>query len=164
RFQKSPYRVPVTEMRRSDPTILTGWWDFAVRAIALLTTPRADVDRCDRDVATLARTSVVGGALHSVSLATRRAWVASRVHASAYWLASALRPRADAAAWRVAGWMIAVIGATALVVSQLPPSLTGPVRGVVPALLVAPGLLIMAAAAPLARAAADRGRRSSPPS
>jgi hypothetical protein len=143
-------------MRRSEPTILTGWWDFAVRAFALLTTPRADVEGCDRDVESLARTSVVGGAVHAASLGIRRAWAASRVRAFAQWLASALMPKPGAAAWRIGGWMTAVTGATALVVAPLATSPQGPLVWVIPALLVVAGLLVMALAAPLARAAADR--------
>jgi hypothetical protein len=143
-------------MRRSEPTIFTGWWDFAVRAFSLLTTPRADIDRCDRDVETLARGSVVGGVVHAVSLAIRRAWAASRTRASASWLASALMPEPGAAAWRVGGWMAAVTGATALVVEPFARLPTGPLVWTVPALLVVSGLLVMVLAAPLARAAADR--------
>ena len=143
-------------MRRSEPTIFTGWWNFADRALALLTTPRADVDRCDRDVERLARTSIAGRALHAASLAIRRAWAASRARASARWLASALMLQPGAAAWRLGGWMTAVAGATALVVAPLAPLPDGPLVWVIPALLVAAGLFVMTLAAPLARAAADR--------
>jgi len=55
-------------MTRSEPTILTGWWDFAVRAFELLTAPRTDVARSDRQVEALARDSAVGGALHATSV------------------------------------------------------------------------------------------------
>jgi hypothetical protein len=142
--------------RRSEPTILTGSWDFAVRAFSLLTTPRADIDRCDRDVETLARHSLAGGLLHTMSLAIRRAWMASRGRTCASWLASTLMPQPGAAAWRVGGWIVAVTGATALAVTPLATLPNGPLVWVVPALLVASGLLVMVLAGPLARAAADR--------
>ena len=143
-------------MRRSEPTILTGWWDFAVRAFALLTTPRADVERCDRDVETLARVSVAGRTLHAMSFGVRRAWASSHARAFADWLASALMPQPGAAAWRVGGWMTAVTGATALVITPLATLPNGPLVWVIPALLVVAGLLVMALAGPLARAVADR--------
>lgn len=127
-----------------------------MRAFSLLTTPRADIDRCDRDVETLARSSVVGGVLHAVSLAIRRAWAASRARASAFWLASTLMPEPGAAAWRVGGWMVAVTGATALIVTPFATLPNGPLVWIVPALLVVSGLFVMLLAAPLARAAADR--------
>jgi len=143
-------------MRQSQPTIFTGWWDVAVRAFALLTTPRIDIDRCDRDVEALARASVMGTALHATSLAIRRAWTASRIRAAATSLASTLMPDAGAVSWRVGGWMMAVTGATALLVVRFATLPNGPLIWVVPALLVAAGLCVMGLAAPLARAAADR--------
>jgi hypothetical protein len=143
-------------MRRSEPTILTGWWDFAVRAFALLTMPRADVERCDRDVETSVRASATGRALHAVSFGIRRAWAASHARAFADWLASTLIPAPGAGAWRVGGWMTAVIGATALVVTPLATLPNGPLAWVIPVLLVVAGLFVMAMAGPLVRAAADR--------
>jgi len=143
-------------MRQSEPTIFTGWWDFGVRACALLTTPRADVDRCDRDLEALARASVAGKMVHAASVATRRAWMASRTRAVARSLGSTLLPEAGAVSWRVGGWMIAVTGATVLVAERFGTFPNGPLAWVVPALLVLVGLSVMALAAPLARAAADR--------
>jgi len=143
-------------MRQPEPTIFTGWWDFAVRAWALLTTPRADIDRCDRDIETLARASAAGKTLHAASLATRRAWRASRTRVVAGSLASTLLPEAGAGSWRVGGWMIAVTGATVLVAAPFGTFPNGPLSWVVPTLLVVAGLSVMALAAPLARAAADR--------
>ena len=143
-------------MRQTEPTIFTGWWNFSVRAFALLTTPRADIDGCDRGVEALARESLAGRTLHAASLAIRRAWTASRTRAAATALAATLMPEAGAPSWRVAGWMIAVTGATALVVASFATLPNGPLVWVVPALLVAVGVSVMALAAPLARAATDR--------
>ena len=138
-----------------------GFWNFAVRAFALLTTPRADVARCDRETEALARDSVVGRVLHAMSAAIRRAWAGSRTRSAAEALATAIARTDDAAAWRVAGWMMAVGGATALVLSPLATRDSGPLIWVTPALLVVAGLFAMACAAPLGRASADRRRRSS---
>jgi hypothetical protein len=143
-------------MRQTEPTIFTGWWNFAVRAFALLTTPRADIERCDRGVETLARASVVGRTLHAASVAIRGAWMASRTRAAASAFASTLMPEPGTASWRVGGWMIAVMGATALVVARFATLPNGPLVWAVPTLLVVVGLSVMAIAAPLARAAASR--------
>ena len=140
-------------------SIFTGWWRFAIRALTALTSPRADIAACDRAVEELARDSVIGGAVHHASLVIRRAWEASRFRAVASSFVAPLVPESSAATWRVAGWMTAVAGATALVLNRLSPVPIGPLNWVVPAALVAAGLLLMAAAAPLARAAADRQLR-----
>ncbi|HET9830696.1 MAG TPA: hypothetical protein VFP91_03265 [Vicinamibacterales bacterium] len=139
-----------------------GWWDFAVRAFALLTTPRADVARCDRDVEALARGSAVGGVLHAASLAVRREWAGSRARSTVETLAAAA-PAGDAATWRLAGWVVAVAGVSVLVFNPFATRNAGPLIVVAPALLVVAGLFAMACAAPLARAAADRRRRSPSP-
>ena len=144
-----------------EPTILTGWWDFAVRALTALTTP-ADTDACDRGVEQLARESVVGNMLHRASTVVRQAWLTSWFRSVAMPLAAALTQSPASAPWmpwRVAGWMIAVTGATALGLNQLAPIPLGPLTWVVPSALVAVGLLVMAGAAPLSRAAADRDLR-----
>jgi len=145
-------------MSNREPTILTGWWDFAVRALTALTTP-ADTGACDRGVEQLARESVAGNVLHRASTVIRQAWLASWFRSVAMSLAAALTPSPASASWRVAGWMIAVTGATALGLNQLAPIPLGPLTWVVPSALVALGLLVMAAAAPLSRAAADRDLR-----
>ena len=142
-------------------TVFTGWWDFAIRAFALLTEPTADIQRCDRDVEALARSSVVGKALHRLSLAVRREWAASRSRRAVVAAAGTLRSDVAAARWRIAGWMTSVVGLTALIGSRFATSPNGPLVWVIPALLATIGLFVMACAAPLARAAADRRRRVS---
>jgi len=138
-----------------EPSILTGWWDCAVRALSALTAP-ADVDACDRAVEQLARESRIGGVMHRASVVIRQAWLASWFRARASALVVVLASSSRVSAWRVAGWMIAVTGATALALNRLSPIPIGPLVWVVPSALVAAGLLVMAAAAPLSRAAADR--------
>jgi hypothetical protein len=56
--------------------------------------------------------------------------------------------------------MVAATGATALALNRLAPIPLGPMTWVAPSALVAAGLLVMSAAAPLSRAAADRRRRN----
>ena len=145
-------------MNERTPTILTGWWDFAVRALSAVTA-RADVDACDRAVEELARESAVGRGLHRASVLMQSAWSASRVRLAAGALVDALTQGSPASRWRIGGWMLAVVGITALVVNPLSTSPPWPLTWVVPAVLVACGCLVMAAAAPLSRAAADRAAR-----
>lgn len=137
-----------------------GWWDFAVRGFSLLSTPRAEVARCDRDVEALARDSVAGRVVHAVSLAIRRAWAASRSRAAIVRL-TALVPSSEVAVWRAGGWMVAVAGATVLALSRFAGESAIPLIWITPALLVVAGVFVMACPEPLARAAADRRRRTS---
>ena len=136
-----------------------GWWDFAVRAFTALTAPRADIDACDRAVERLARDSRAGGAVHHASVVIRRAWASSSFRAAACALVAQLTPSSSAVAWRVAGWMVSVIGATVLGLNALAPIPLGPLTWVVPSALVAAGMFVMASAGPLSRAAADRRLR-----
>ena len=144
-------------MRDPQPTTLTGWWDFAVRTLTALTAP-ADTGACDRAVEQLARESLAGNVLHRVSTVARQAWLTSWFNASVSRLNAVLASSSPAAAWRVAGWMIAVTGATALGLNRLAPIPLGPLTWVLPSAIVAAGLIVMAAATPLSRAAADRRR------
>jgi hypothetical protein len=137
-----------------------GWWDFAVRGFALLSTPRADVAGCDRGVEALARDSVAGRVIHAMSLAIRRAWTASRGRKVVQQL-TAVIPSSEVAVWRLGGWIVAVVGATALAFDRLTNDSASPLISMTPALLVVAGAFVMACAAPLARAAADRRRRTS---
>lgn len=137
-----------------------GWWDFAVRGFALLSTPRADVAGCDRGVEALARDSLAGRVIHAMSLAIRRAWTASRGRKVVQQL-TAVIPSSEVAVWRLRGWIVAVVGATALAFGRLTSDSTSPLISMTPALLVVAGAFVMACAAPLARAAADRRRRTS---
>jgi hypothetical protein len=146
-------------MTRPEPTIFTGWWDFAVRGFSLLTTPRADTARCDRDIEALARDSLAGGVVHAVSLAIRRAWSGSFTRAAGQRMIGDLFPSDGAGAWRVAGWMIAVAGVTSLALGAFSHVTAGPFIKVTPSLLIIAGLFVMACANPLSRAAADRKKR-----
>ena len=149
---------------RSEPTIRRGWWDFAVRAFALLTTPRADVTRCDREVEALVRDSVAGRSLHTLSLLIRRAWSASATRGLIEATKAVLVSSNAAEQWRAAGWMVAVAGGTALVLMPLGTASAGPLIWIAPAVLAAGGLFVMVCASPFARAAADRRHRPSPSS
>jgi hypothetical protein len=144
-------------------TGLTGWWHFAVRALTALTTPRADIDACDRAVEQLARNSVAGSAVHHVSAAIRRAWAGSFVRASTLSLVAMVDSAPPVMVWRAAGWMIAVAGATAWGLDSLAPIPIGPLSWIMPVSLVAAGVFVMAVAAPLSRAAADRRLRHKVP-
>jgi len=146
-------------MTQAEPSILTGWWHFAVRALSALTTPRADIDGCDRSIEQLARESAVGSFVHRSSAIVQSAWFTSGFRRGTLAVTRVLTPAPSSAAWRVAGWMIAVVGATALGVNELASGPRDPLTWIAPTVLVAAGLLVMLAAAPLARAAADRRLR-----
>ncbi len=151
-------------MEHPEPTILRGWLEFAVRAFALLTSPPADVTRCDREIEALARDSVAGQAVHAVTLAIRRAWRTSRTRSASSAALAVLTPSDQILACRLWGWIVAVVGATALVIEPFGTASAGPLIWVLPAILVATGLFVTACAGPLCRAAADRRHRTSPSS
>jgi hypothetical protein len=140
---------------------LNGWWDFAVGALGMLTMPPADTRDCDRVIDQLVRDSRAGGLARRANAVARRAWVSSRCRVALSGLAAVVRPEPPTAAWRLAGWMTAVAGATALAVDRLAPIAGGPLTWVVPVALVGAGVFAMAAAAPLSRADADKVRRQS---
>jgi hypothetical protein len=146
-------------MSTPTPPTLTGWWDFAVGAATALTSPRTNVDACDRTLEALARESRIGRAIHRLSVVSRSAWASSRVRSMLTRFASMLTSGSGTSRWRIAGWMVTVTGATALGLSRLGTIPAGPLTWVVPVLLVASGIFVMAAAAPLSRAAADRRLR-----
>jgi hypothetical protein len=145
-------------MNDREPTILTGWWDFAVRALSAVTAP-ADVDGCDRAVEDLARQSLVGRGLHRASEIMQAGWSSSRFRAAADACARILMSGPPAAHWRIGGWMLTVIGVTAVAVNPLSTYAPGPLTWIVPSVIAVFGLFVMALAAPLSRAAADRARR-----
>lgn len=146
-------------MSARQPSILTGWWDFAVGALTALTSPRADVQACDRSLEALAREGRAGRAIHRISVVSRSAWASSQARSMSTRLASVLTSEGAASSWRIGGWMVTVAGVTALGLGRLATIPAGPLTWVVPALLAASGLFVMAAAAPLARAAGDRRLR-----
>jgi len=138
----------------SQPSILTGWWEFAVRAMGALTKPHANVERCDRVVEQLVCDSRAGAAVRRATVVTHRAWTCSWCRMGLLALAAVVNREQPLARWRVAGWMTAVIGATALGLNQLAPIPIGPLTWIVPAAMIVAGVFVMAAAAPLSRAAA----------
>lgn len=129
-----------------------GWWRFTRLALEALTAPKADVVSCDRAMEQLARESWLGGRMHRVSGLVRTAWLDSRARSAAVSLGRELAPAPDASAFRVAGWIATVAGATILVLDAIKPTPAGPLSWMVPSLLIVAGLLSMLAAAPVARA------------
>ena len=129
-----------------------GWWRFTRLALEALTRPKADVDSCDRAMEQLARESWLGSQMHRLSGSVRTAWLHSRTRATAATIGRELAPAPDASAFRVAGWIVSVTGATILALDAIKPRPVGPLSWMVPSLLVVAGLLLMLAAAPVARA------------
>ena len=136
-----------------------GWWAFALGVLEGLTAPAADTPACDRALEQLARASRLGSLTHRVSWTVRRAWLASRVRAELSRWAGDLTPAAPAAAVRVRAAIVAVAGATAFVLNAAKPMPVGPLSWIVPAALLACGLLAILVAGPLASAIADRRPR-----
>jgi hypothetical protein len=147
------------------PSMLIGWWEFAVRSMGALTMPHANVERCDRVVEQLVRDSRAGAAVRRATVVTHRAWACSWCRIGLVALAAVVNREQPAARWRVVGWMTAVIGATALGLNRLAPIAIGPLTWMVPAAMIVAGVFVMAGAAPLSRAAAgarvrDAGRHN----
>ncbi len=136
------------------------WWLFTRSAIEALTEP-ADVDACDFAVQDLARDSALGSAVRGAGGIAERAWTASRARGAVWAIARTLTPEPAAAAWRVRGWMAVSAGVTILMLNASKPVPVGPLSSLVPSLVIAAGALTMLLAAPLARAAADRGDKVS---
>ena len=141
---------------------LLGWWTVTRRAVDALTAPPGDpfdTVGCDREVERLARESRLGSLARRTAMAIGDAWRQSRSRAVTSALVDDLRPSPPAAAVRAAGWTMSVASATALILNAVKPVSSGPLTWIVPAAVAAAGVLLMAAAAPLARALSARGLR-----
>jgi hypothetical protein len=136
-----------------------GWWRFTRLALEALTMPAADVSACDRAMEQLTHESWLGGVLDRASLPVRAAWLDSRARALAVALGRSVAPAPSAAAFRAWGWMLTVVGATILGVDAIKPLPGCFLSSLVPSLIVVAGLVLMFAAAPVARASADRRSR-----
>jgi hypothetical protein len=129
-----------------------GWWVFTRRLVEGLTTPAGDTAGCDREVERLVRESWLSSLARRVAATIGNAWRQSRSRAITLALASGLMPAPTASAIRAAGWTMTVASATALTLNAFRPQPSGPFTWVVPALVAAAGVLMMAASAALARA------------
>ena len=127
-----------------------GWWRFTRLALEALTKAPADAAECDRAMEQLARESRLGAAVHRVSWLVRTSWDGSRARSAAVALGGHLAPM------RIRGWFVVVVGATALAMNAMKPTPIGPLSWVLPAAVIAAGLVMMVMAAPLTRAIADR--------
>jgi len=133
-----------------------GWWIFTRRLVEGLTAPPGDTAGCDREVERLVRESWLSSLARRVAATIGEAWRQSRSRAITLALASGLMPAPAAAAIRAAGWMMAVASATALTLNVFKPQPSGPLTWVVPTLVAAAGVSMMAASAALARAFGER--------
>src|SRR5258707_318306 len=98
----------------------------------------------------LARDSRIGAMLHRMSWIIRAAWLDSRARRM---MAAVV---ADVAPVRVRGFVMVVIGATALALNALKPTPVGPLGSLVPSLVIVAGVLVMLMAGPLSRAILHR--------
>ena len=138
-----------------------GWWHFTRAAIEALTEP-ADTAACDRAVRDLASDSRLGALLHRMSQRVRVAWGGSLARCAVSSFARDVAPSTEAVGIRRRGWMAVAGGVTVLGLNALKPVAVAPFTALVPSAVIAAGVLVMLAAAPLARAAADRRSRSNP--
>jgi hypothetical protein len=133
-----------------------GWWMFIRRLVEGLTTPPGDTAGCDREVERLVRESWLSSLARRVAAAIGEAWRQSRSRAITLALASGLMPAPAAAGIRAAGWTMTVASATAFTLNVFRPQPLGPLTWVVPAIVAAAGVVMMAASAALARAFGER--------
>jgi hypothetical protein len=130
-------------------------WQYAVAMASSLTAPKPDVAASDRAVETVVRDSRLFRAVDAAGASVRSAWPHARTRAWWLWLAS------DWAAWsgpervRTVGIALVVAGITA-VLTEAASAPMQPLTWVLPAALSGLGLLVAIAAAPLARAIADK--------
>jgi hypothetical protein len=130
---------------------LVRWWSVAEGVAAGLTAPGADVDGRDRDVARLLRSSRLAAAASGVAAAAARAWRGARIRRAACRAISVWAALPPAARIRMAGWAVAVAGATAWLAQWTKPMPVGPLSWLVPIAAAALGALAAAAAHPFAR-------------
>jgi hypothetical protein len=133
-----------------------GWWTFTRRLVEALTAPPGDTAGCDREVERLVRESWLSSLARRVGATIGDAWRQSRSRAITLELAGRLMPAPAAAAIRAAGWTMTVASATALTLNAFRPQPSGPLTWVVPAIVAAAGVMMMAASAALARAFGER--------
>jgi hypothetical protein len=137
-------------------TRLFGWWRFAEDALSLLSKPRTDVARSDAAAEQVFRGSVlVSGVRNMISGGD---WATSRVVAIVRSLLTPLAPSRHAMRVRAAGLIAVVASIMALGARAVEPVSPGPLTWIVPAVCAGVGLVIMAAANPLARAMEDKSR------
>ena len=137
---------------------LFGWWLFAEAAVRLLSAPRKDVARSDREVEQVFRESWLFTSGRAMRARAMRAWADSRVVARTRPIATALVPPDSTARVRVAGVIALVASITALILQALEPTPLGPLTWIVPAATAVAGAAIAVAAGPIARALEDRTR------
>jgi hypothetical protein len=136
-------------------TRLFGWWRFAEDALGLLTEPRTDIARSDAAAEQVFRESVLVNAARRII--SGGDWATSRAVAIVRSL-TPLVPSRHGMRVRAAGLIAVVASMTALGARALEPVPPGPLTWIVPAVCAGVGLLIMAAANPLARALEDTSR------
>jgi hypothetical protein len=129
-----------------------GWWRFTRLAIEALTRPKADVASCDRAMEQLAHDSWLGGLLHRASGVVLAGWLDSRARSTVVAVERELASGPAPRVFRLAGWMMAVAGATILCLNAIKPTPVGPLSWLVPSLVIVAGFLLMLTAAPVARA------------
>lgn len=139
---------------------LFGWWRLAEDAVRLLSAPRSDIAASDREIAQIVRESVLCTSVRAMHAKAARAWTNSRLMALTTRLGAELFPPAPAARVRVVGLLAIGAAVTALTLQALKPTPPGPLTWMVPAVGALAGAVVACAAAPIARALADKARRA----
>jgi hypothetical protein len=139
---------------------LFGWWFLAEDAVRLLSAPRKDVARSDREVEQVFRESWLFTSGRAMRAKAMRAWADSRVVARTRPVGATLFPPDSTARVRVAGVIALVASITALILQTLEPTPLGPLTWIVPVVTAAAGAAIAFAAAPIARALEDKAHRA----
>ena len=133
-----------------------GWWTFSRGLVARLTNPRTDVADVDRRFETLLLGSTLVAFALSATPKIHAAWRGSRTRTVVNAAARALRPADHADRIRTVGAIVTVASLTALLCQALKPIPAEPFTWLMPVAAAVVGVVVMAAAVPLARTMQSR--------
>jgi hypothetical protein len=135
---------------------LFGWWRFTEGVAASLTSPRTDIETADAAVRAAIRDSWLFAFSQHIVAAFARAWRTSTSRRVVERASSMWQGWWPAGRVRAVGAVIAVAMATALLLERLESPLDGPRRWILPVIVGLLGLVIAAAADPIARIVGGR--------
>lgn len=134
---------------------LTTVWPLAVSLMTAVT-HRADVEAEDAAFEALVRQSAMARAARGLGRVFDAAWATSLLRSRFERSARGIDALNREAKLRAAGWLVIVASTTAFAMDAATPAPLGPFRWVLTALCAVAGVVVLAAAGPLARALGDR--------
>jgi hypothetical protein len=131
------------------------WWSLAEKTVRFLTEPRCDVTRSDAEIERVLAGSAPFAIARSAAAKIESAWTGSRTSRWLFRLVGDLPPLSMADRVRVAGCVATVGALIALGLDATTSSRTHWLDSFVPAAAAVAGVLVVAAARPIARALSD---------